>query len=304
MVGIVIVNYKTNSETINFVKSELSKIKIPSKIVIVNNDCEILDSKKYSDELNALSVEAEERLVSQDREVYLINSKVNLGFARGNNLGAEFLLRNFVIDYILFTNNDIIIKTEDVIDKLIAKIETLPSVALIGPKMIDLSGKLISPRYDKVSPLRFILHYLFYPVYSSNILTKLGFNTKGKKEIESRKLYENYCYWIAGSFMLMVAKDFIDIKGFDPNTFLYSEEKILAERLIKIGKKVYYYGEPVIISIGGLTTSKYLKNKTRDKLIFNSDVYYYKRYINISKFTQFIMLFSGYFYFSIFYRNN
>jgi GT2 family glycosyltransferase len=303
MVGVIIVNYKTNIETINFIKSELSKIRLQSKIVIVNNEVGPDDIELYSENLNAEFVLGNDKRLNKEGDIFLINSAVNLGFAKGNNLGAEFLISNFKPDYLLFTNNDLIIKDEDVVEKLIRKMETLPSVALIGPKMIDLSGKLISPRYDRISPWRFILHYLFYPVYSTNIFTKLGLHTKGKIEIEKRELDESYCYWVAGSFMLVRVNDFIEINGFDPNTFLYCEEKILAEKFMKINKKAYYFAEPLIISIGGLTTSKYLRNKERDKLIFKSEIYYYKQYRNISVFTHIIMLITRYIYFSFFYQD-
>lgn len=302
MIGIIIVNYKTNEETIQFLKSEITKINTPAKIVIVNNEYGPDDSELYLKELNAILVHESDVLINKTGNVYLINSSLNLGFAKGNNLGADFLLKNYIIDYFLFTNNDIIIESENVVQQLIEKAESLPDVALIGPKMVTEQNEKITPRFDRMSAHRFIFRYLFFPVNKLKILSKLGLKTPGIKEIEKRNIEECYCYWVAGSFMLMKVKDFIAINGFDPNTFLYCEEKILAERLRKIGKKVYYYGKPIIVSIGGLTTSRFLSNKKRDSILFKSEIYYYKKYRNISFITLGLLHLSYLVYSHIYYR--
>lgn len=49
----------------------------------------------------------------------MLGAKANLVYAKGNNLGANFLLRHFDIDYFLFTNNDLRIVDVDVVEKLI-----------------------------------------------------------------------------------------------------------------------------------------------------------------------------------------
>jgi GT2 family glycosyltransferase len=129
----------------------------------------------------------------------------------------------------------------------------------------------------------------------------MGLKTKGRKEIEDRRIAEGFCYWVAGSFMLMKAEDFSAIKGFDPNTFLYCEEKILSERLAAIKKQVYYLSSPLIISIGGMTTSKYLSNRKKDMILYDSELYFYKEYMRINEFTFLVMKIARYIYFKIYY---
>ena len=302
MIGIVIVNYKTHIETINFIKNELSKIRTPAKIVIVNNEARQDDADFYKGNICAELVTSDFSLINIESNIFLINSKNNLGFAKGNNLGAEFLLKYFDIKYLLFSNNDLKIISQNIIEQLIQKLEQISSASVIGPKIIDCSGNLISPRFDRVSPWRFIIHYLFYPIYSKHVLSKLGIKTKGKTDFEMREMYEGFCYWVSGSFMLIKVTDFILVKGFDPNTFLYCEEKILSEKLLKINKKVYYYSEPRILSIGGLTTSKYLSNIKRDKILFDSEMYYYHFYRNTSFLTNMVLLITRFVYFNLFYK--
>lgn len=301
-VGIIIVNYKTNNETIRFVKEELSKIKVRSIIVIVNNSFDDSDGLKFKNSLDAVILNSGNLVTKETGSVYLINSSENLGFARGNNLGAEFILKNFKTDYLLFTNNDIIIETDNVVEQLIERIDSLPDVALIGPQMITKHNEKISPRFDRMSVSRFIFRHLFYPINKYKLPLRFGINSPGIREIEKRKLDETYCYWVSGSFMLIKVSDFIAVNGFDPNTFLYCEEKILAELLNQIGKKVYYYGKPVIISLNGLTTSRYLSNKKRDSILFRSEIYYYQKYRNASLLALALLHLTFLVYFNIYYR--
>ena len=56
--------------------------------------------------------------------------KDNVGYAKGNNAGARFLLKNFQdTDFLLFSNDDIILEDQNV---LITLCETLTSYPDIG----------------------------------------------------------------------------------------------------------------------------------------------------------------------------
>ena len=64
---------------------------------------------------------------------------------------------------------------------------------------------------------------------------------------------------------------------FDSSTFLYAEEKILAERMKAIGKGIYYDPSVSVIHAHGSTTKKYAKNKIL-KWQKDSNLYYYRVY--------------------------
>ena len=74
--------------------------------------------------------------------LFLLREKENLGYARGNNLGVDYLLRRFPdIDLFLITNDDIQFISSNVVDKLIEKISSFSDVAVIGPRIVNLQDE-------------------------------------------------------------------------------------------------------------------------------------------------------------------
>jgi GT2 family glycosyltransferase len=65
----------------------------------------------------------------------------------------------------------------------------------------------------------------------------------------------------------------------DPETFLYSEEAILSERMKLIGKRIYYYPSVAVLHEHGNTTKKLFDKFKVRQLKFESDSYYYRKYI-------------------------
>ena len=120
---IVTINYRQEELTIRFVKNELSKIQLPHKTIIVNNSATIGSNHLLCKELNATLVEDINEETDTQRDTFVISSIDNLGFARGNNLGAEFCRKWFASEYILFTNNDIRLISNDIAERLIQKLD-------------------------------------------------------------------------------------------------------------------------------------------------------------------------------------
>lgn len=263
MLAIIIINYRDEDRTIHFVNNELKKIGLQHSIVIVNNGSTDGSSAKLHSALPQCNI---------------VDSQENLGFAKGNNLGAEYAKTNIFNgigrkDYLLFSNNDIVIKDEDIVEALVDKISTLPDAAVIGPKIIGLDGKFQGPY-----PFQKFMDRHFWIYWGNLFMSK-------KKKVErlgldySEHAQEGYYYWVSGSFFLMKAQDFFDCGEMDPATFLYCEEPILSERLKKIGRKVYYYPAVSVIHEHGVTTTKTHSRRNLRKYTLQSEFYYYKNYI-------------------------
>ena len=90
------------------------------------------------------------------------------------------------------------------------------------------------------------------------------------------------CYWVSGCFMFIRADAFDQVKGFDENTFLYAEEMILAERLIKKNYVSYYDAEYTIVHLGGGITKSSNSALKIMKFRFDSICYYNMQYRGIS----------------------
>lgn len=273
MTSIIIINYKSEDLTIKFIKEELSKIQAEHRIVVVNNAATADTDAHLISTLDAILVNDIRAEVSPS-QVYVISSKENLGFAKGNNLAAEFSVNHFNPEYLLFTNNDIVLKDSDVVEKMISKIESLPDVGVLGPNVIGLDGKRQSPE-----PYQSFLDRYCWKFWCSPFVTKkwkerrFGITYRADAQ-------EGYHYKVMGSFFMCPTDTFQGCGMMDPHTFLYAEETILTERMKAIGKQVYFYPEATVIHAHGATTTKNIGRKGINKRRLESDEYYYEHYMH------------------------
>lgn len=115
MVSIITINYNGYNDTCELIDSLYKNEPVDFEIIVVDN---------ASKENEAL------KLSERYPEIKAIRSEVNLGFAGGNNLGYD----NASGDYILFMNNDMIVK-EPFIEPLIRRLESDASIGLLSPKI-------------------------------------------------------------------------------------------------------------------------------------------------------------------------
>lgn len=276
--AVIIVTYKNENVTIDFVKDQVSKIITLHKVVIVNNGATAESNNKYVKGLNAKVIDNVNSTI-EDKEhlVFVINNHENSGFAIGNNMGAIFAQRNFNPSYFLFTNNDIRLTNKDVVEKLIGKLGQHPEVGIIGPMVRGLNGDYQSPE----PYLSFADRYIW--LYLSTL-----FLSKEKKMRRfhldyAKKAEEGYHYRVMGSFFMTPSKAFFECGMMDEHTFLFAEEMILSERMAAIGKKVYYDPSVYVIHAHGTTIkSKYSINRIK-RIQFDSNAYYYNKYRHVSK---------------------
>ena len=134
-----------------------------------------------------------------------------------------------------------------------------------------------SPHHE----IKFIRYFLWHTF--PFLKGKFKFLQKSEKPNNLTSIVkDDYCYWVSGCFMLMKADDFFKANKFDDYTFLYGEEKILAERLLKINKRNYFYPQVEIIHEHGKTTTNHLQSKKINLMVANSNYYYYQKYKRIS----------------------
>lgn len=301
--GIVIVEYKSVKLTIDFVKHLQDMLTISAEIVIVSNLCSDAAVKEFATSLPNLTiypaadVSAEGYIysplnsnpqainqMSQHDNVSLLVSQENLGFAKGCNLGAEFLIKYFQSDILLFANNDIEITSTEVVPFLIEKLYSNSRIGMIGPEIVGLDGRRQSPEPYIPMVDRFLLMYV-----STLFMSK----EKKRKRFSldyAEQAKEGFHFKIMGSFFLMRSEVFIEIDGFDPNTFLYGEEIILAKRLERTGKKAYFLPSVRVIHKHGQTISKHLSHSRMTNVKLNSEFYFYTNYCNVPKWKACIIL--------------
>lgn len=244
MLGVVIVIYKSIGQVAAYVSQELVKIQADYQAVVVDVGCDDVDDLRLPRALGMADG------VSEAGRLFLLREKENLGYARGNNLGVDFLLRRFPeIDSFLITNDDIQFISSNVIDKLTEKMASLADVAVIGPRIVNLQDEEQLPELTPPP--------IGWEIRRNVLLPILGRRLRGRMR---GKVESGYVYRLEGCFMLVRKEDFLACGKFDERTFLYREEAILAERLKAVGKRMYYDASVTIRHFVGNTTSKKAPN--------------------------------------------
>ncbi|GMT48510.1 MAG: glycosyl hydrolase [bacterium] len=157
-------------------------------------------------------------------EIRIVSLDRNYGFAKGNNLGAEKALG----EYLVFLNNDTRVE-KGWLKALYDVISGGPSIGVVGSKLLfyDDPGKVNSA--------------------GGNIV----FNGQGydigflSNDIEEYNVQEEKGTVCAAS-MMVKKQTFIDLGGFDPCYFLYFEDIDLCWRYWLTGYRVIYVPQSVV----------------------------------------------------------
>ncbi len=201
--------------------------------------------------------------------VYVIETRSNLGFARGNNYGYEFVLNNCEdVEYLHCINSDILF---DDFDCLINKIVEDKDSYIIGPNVVH-DGLRTSPLYVrnvntiKQANLANIKMYrskvlkhkfgrLLGPFYKNYMIKNNSFVQSVDFPHYQYELLEDDYYVLNGCY-LVFTRLYLDVFNhlFDPNTFLYCEEEILFYQMKVSGYKVSYYDDVIIEHLEGVSS--------------------------------------------------
>lgn len=148
--------------------------------------------------------------------IKIIENKKNLGFGTANNLGVNIATG----DLLLFLNNDIKIKDDHFLKKLI-DFKAKNNLNITGPK---------------------ILNFKEEDVYEGRKLSidVTGYLGWGKKT-----------FYIEGCALLISKDDFLNLGGFDEKYFMYSEDIDLCWRAHIYGMKIGLCESAEIIHFGG-----------------------------------------------------
>lgn len=222
----------------------------------INENCKLIDTEIIVVD-NDSSDESVNLIKKNYPEVILIESKENLGFARGNNLAVE----NSKGKYILLLNNDTILlnNLSDSIDIL----EHDKEIGVLGVKMLD--GEL---NYNKsVGIFPKLLNLMFF----SRLFCNGGEFLKGNF---SKELIE--VDWIQGSFLLIDKSLYLNVGGLDADYFMYVEDVDFCKKIERLKKKRVYYTAQSYIHYGGF-------NSTRKKQLIEGYIIYVKKHFNSLK---------------------
>ncbi|MDD9148213.1 glycosyltransferase [Sporolactobacillus sp. CQH2019] len=282
-IATIILNYKHHQETAACVENAIS-FGVTSPIIVVDN-------KSPNDSYKILL-----NLSRKYRNVHVISTDANKGYAYGNNFGVNYAKSRFPdLDYVVIQNPDVRLISAHTYSHLMAILQSDDRVKLVG-SVISQNG-VLSYEYSGWSlPSKF---YIFSGFVRGN--------KKAAFSLAAGKWPMSFVDVVAGCFF-MTKLDYLD-NGlfqntlFDEGTFLYNEENILAFKLKKLGFReavsltdfVSHYHKP--------ENPSYTETRTLFKKISKSNIYMLKKYYRISRFDLIIYyLLHFYQHLVLFYR--
>ena len=201
-VAVIIVNWKKYDFTSKCIESVLNSSYKNFKIILIDNECQ----NDFSDEL-----------IKNDK-IHIIKNENNEGFARANNQGIKYSIKNG-FDYILLLNNDTLVKN-NLLDFLIKQSNTL-NQKIIQPLILNYDGTKIWNAGGTIN----------------NFFGTFQTHNKGES-FKNFKSNMDFTDWFTGCCVLINSEVFKEIGYFDESFFAYYEDIDFSIRLKKKGYSI------------------------------------------------------------------
>jgi GT2 family glycosyltransferase len=218
------------------------------------------------------------------KEVIILEPKVNLGYARGNNLGLRYIERHQLSKFVCICNPDIEIDNLNLL-RLLEVVETANAPSVFGIKVKDQNGSSLVNHWKQPTLIEDIAGDFSIIKHPGSVIKKFLLSPKITVSTQEKQHVDI----ITGAFF--VAKLTVIAKAgyFDDRTFLFCEERILAKRLEGIGVKRYVL-ETIHCKHSASTTIKkqYSSKFKRHLLLIDSRIKYYRYYSHPTKLAVYI----------------
>ncbi|HTN21236.1 MAG TPA: glycosyltransferase family 2 protein [Pelobium sp.] len=238
LVSIITVNYNQPKATIALLQSLKKQDTTGLEVILVDN----ASDENHEDEFNNIFP-----------NLIFIRTKVNLGFAGGNNLGINVAKG----DYIFLLNNDTEVP-ENCINRLVAVFKENENIGLLSPLILYDDDKSIV-QYAGYTPLNYLT--------ARN--EQIGQFEKNVGQFNGVTTETGFCHGAA----VMCRKTDLQKAGLmDENYFLYYEELDWCEKFKRIGKGIYFTGKTYIYHKESMSVGKDSAIKTyfltRNRMLF------------------------------------
>ncbi|MEK7617398.1 MAG: glycosyltransferase family 2 protein [Patescibacteria group bacterium] len=187
-----------------------------------------------------------EMIKEKHPKVKLIVSKINTGFAKGNNI----VMKQTKTPYFFLINSDVYVE-EDCLYKALAYFRVNLNCDVLGPRLNYASGQLQPSAGFLPNPLNIIFWILglsLLPIIGS---ITAPFHPKGKSFFSKAHQVD----WIMGAFFAIKRKVFVSTKGFDETLFMHMEEVEWSKRIRDAGFKIWYVPQIEMVHLHGASTN-------------------------------------------------
>lgn len=289
MYSLIVVDYNSVDTTVEYIRRAWDAMgeKGAGHVVIVQNGEDVLQKlRDYYGEYTASRIDGVSQMVYHFRkdgqDICYCHSGENMGYARGNNLGARIAEKVWGDPHYIVSNNDLVF--EKPLDLSVAEqlFEKEPNVGIIGPQVKTPDGLTQSPQAWAPAFRRLIVDYwrrlvaAFLPGQK-----KADYLIRHCNDVVA-DAPTSPCAWVSGCFFFVRADAFHKAGMFDEHTFLYAEEMILSRRMESAGYNVWFCRDLEVIHNHAQTTKKSISIMKGRELDFQAVWYYYKTYTKTS----------------------
>ena len=250
--SIIIINHNTQVLTAQTIQSILdTKPKITYEIIVVDNST--ISEEQYSTLIPSVTV---------------LSNVPNKGFAHGCNTGATMAKG----DYLLFLNSDTIMQP-DTLDASVAYMRQNADVGGMGVQVVLPDGSL-----DHACKRGFPTPWnaLCYFGKLDRLFPKTAmFNGYRLNHLDRNQTHEVDA--VTGAYLMMPAKLYRELGGFDETYFMYGEDLDLCWRIKAAGYKVVYYAPVTCLHLKG-QSGRAGRNAVVQYHFYNAMLIFYDRY--------------------------
>ena len=256
----VVLHYIVIQETINCVESikNIKNHNSKKHIIVVDNGSNNGTGDKLKEKY------------SEDREVTVVLSNDNLGFAKGNNLGLK-QIEDKKKSIVFVCNSDVLFGQEDICERVI-EIYRRTGFSVLGPDVTS-QDKVIhenpticeisDPQSLRTQLRRFkfenamnIIGLTLLSRVFNKILNKKTLKLDYQKECNSK----DYNIKLHGSCLVFSPVFFENFEGFFEGTFLFQEENILSDMCRRKGLLMVYSPKVRVVHLGSRSYKRKFKN--------------------------------------------
>jgi len=193
--------------------------------------------------------------------VRVIESPVNLGFARANNLAMQRSAGR----YLLLLNTDALVQPGSV-QALLQVAEAAPRAGVVGAHLLNPDGTF------QASHTRFPTLWQEFLILSTlgRRLVRPWYPSHGPEETKGPQRVE----YVEGACMLVRREALAEVGGLDEGYFMYAEEVDWCKRMRAAGWEVWYAPAAKVVHIGGASSAD--RKTSREADLYRSRVRYFR----------------------------
>lgn len=226
--SVIMVSYRTGPVLFDAIEAALAAPEV-DELVVVNHDNPPADEARLT------------ALAAAEDAMTLVNTRANLGFSKGCNIGAQAASG----DHVLFLNPDAVM-SPGAAARLLATHAGLAEPAIVGARIVEADGsEQAGARRGELTVRRAVAGFLGRP----------GYRRDHEPMPETAVAMET----VSGAALLMSRAGFKQLGGFDEGYFLHVEDIDICKRARVAGGRVMFEPRALVRHLGATSRASRLK---------------------------------------------